>query len=170
MSLLAIAGLALEAGPALIRGISSMFGGSETAEKVAKAVETVDKMTGTSSKQKKAVLEGELGKLSPDELIELNRLKVELENQVTRRIQIAAQARQSEHQETQTTIRNGDQSKNWVVVCSRPAMALVSAISASAYVLTNPDPKLDVAAFLIGLAATYMGLRHREKDKGIANE
>ena len=48
---------------AMIRGISSMFGGNDTAEKVAKAVETVDKINGISSEQKKAILERELNKL-----------------------------------------------------------------------------------------------------------
>lgn len=169
MSISAIAALVLEAGPAVIRGVSSLFGGSETANKVANVVEQVDKLTTTNSEGKRQAIEHELAKLNPDELIELNQLKVELEREKTRREEIAAQDRQADHNETQTTIREGDKSENWIVSTTRPLMALISTGSACYYVITAQTPDLMTAGFLIGLAATYMGVRYKEKEKGIAS-
>ncbi|MGF1775884.1 3TM-type holin [Vibrio nomapromontoriensis] len=178
MSLLAIAGLALKAGPALIRGVSSMFGGNETAEKVAKAVETVESMTGSSLEQKKAALESELNTLSPDERIALNQLKVELEKEVTKRAEIAAQDRQAEHHETQSTVRHSDDAKDPWVRRARPIMALTSTYATFVYVIAmsvlnalgkGTGPELGVTATLLGLAVTFMGLRWDEKKRGIAS-
>ncbi|MCG9624623.1 hypothetical protein L1D34_07190 [Vibrio mediterranei] len=178
MSLLTIAGLALKAGPAMIRGVASMFGGSDTAEKVAKAVETVDQMTGASPNQKQAVLEGELNKLSPDELIELNHLKVELEREVTKRQEIAAKDRQAEHLETQATVRQSDDAKDPWVRRARPIIAITSAVSGLGYTIAmsvlhaldkGAGPQLEVTFALLGLAATFMGLRWDEKKRGIAS-
>ncbi|MDA0148839.1 hypothetical protein [Vibrio sp. LaRot3] len=169
MSLSAIAGLAslaFKAGPAVIRGVSQLFGGSEVADEVADIVEQADKLL-LSPQDKQKAIENELSKLPPEDLVELQALKVEMEKQVTRQQEVAAQDRQSEHHETQTTIRHGDSSSYWVVRCTRPLMALISTCSGCYYIITNPQPELTVAGVLFGLGATYMGIRHREKDKGL---
>ena len=86
----AIASLAFKAGPAVIRGISSMFGGSETANKIAHIVEQTDQLL-LSPEDKQKAIEGELDKFPPETLVELEALKVEMEKQVTRQQEIAAQ-------------------------------------------------------------------------------
>lgn len=106
--ILGAAKLAMEVGPAAIRGISSMFGGSETADKVAGMVEQVDNALGMTKEQKEMALTRELQKLPPESLVELERIKVEMEKEVTRRMELQLGDKQTEHHETQTTIRNGD--------------------------------------------------------------
>ncbi len=169
MSLLSIAALALQAGPALIRGVSSMFGGSDVAEKVASAVETVQSVSGLDSNQKAAKAADILEKcrFSPDELQELNSFKIALEKEVTERMAILAKDRQSEHMTTASVIKSGDNATDRLVRLARPLMALISCCSGSYYVITDPAPDMVVASVLFAISATYMGMRHREKDKGI---
>ncbi|CCN69767.1 hypothetical protein [Vibrio nigripulchritudo] len=166
MSLLTIAATALELGPMAIRGIASLFGGSETAEKVAKTVEAANQEFSKQSDKVSAV-NHVLEKMTPQEKAELLSLQVEMEKEVTERQRIAAEDKQAEHRETQTTIRAGDGATDKVVRWSRPLMAMISACSASYYLIVTPNPDLTVATLLLGLGATYMGLRHREKGKGI---
>ncbi|ENM4022571.1 hypothetical protein DDN27_003440, partial [Vibrio cholerae] len=71
-----VASLAMEYGPAAIRGISSLFGGSETADKVADAVEKADAMFGATKEQKELAVTRELQNLPPEALIELEKIKV----------------------------------------------------------------------------------------------
>lgn len=168
MSLLTIASLALKAGPAFIRGISGLFGGSDTATKVATAVESVDAMLGLSEEQKTSAICNELQKLPPEALVELESIKIELERELTKRKDLVLRDLQSEHLTTQETIRFADAASDRMVRLARPLMALISCCSACYYVNTNPNPDMIMAGFLMGLAATYMGLRHREKGQGIS--
>ncbi|HHG3545866.1 TPA: hypothetical protein ACPVZ6_002890 [Vibrio parahaemolyticus] len=167
MSLSTIAALALQVGPAAIRGISALLGGNTAADKVADAVEVAHREF-TSKDAKQAAVNHVLEALPPEQKIELETLRVQLEKELTERARIAAQDRQAEQHETQETIRKGDTATDKVVRWSRPLMALVSCGSASYYLITTPSPDLTVASLLLGLAVTYMGLRHREKDKGLA--
>lgn len=168
MSLLAIASTALELGPMAIRGIASLFGGNETAERVAQAVETVGKEFTNKSDQQNAI-NHVLEQMTPEQQAELLTLNVQMEKELTERKRIAAQDRQAEHATTQGTIKNGDNAKDWVVRCTRPLMALISTCAGSYYVISNDSPDLTIAGVLFGLGATYMGLRHREKGKGTAS-
>lgn len=171
MSLSVIAGvasLALEYGPAAIRGISSLFGGSETADKVADAVEKADAMFGATKEQKELAVTRELQNLPPEALIELEKIKVELEKQKTRRQELELNDKQAEHHETQTTIRNGDNSQDEYVRQTRPKMARQSFALMVLYIIgmevlkamdfgTGADPYL---ALTIGFpAGAYLGLR-----------
>ncbi len=169
MSLSAIAALALQVGPSVIRGISSALGGSDVAEKVADVVDKVDALTNKDPEFKRQAIESELDKFSFEELQELNHLKVELEREITRRQEIAAQDRQAEHAVTASLVQSGDSASDRFVRLTRPLMALISCSSACYYVISDPNPDLTIAGFLIGLGATYMGLRHREKDKGLTS-
>ncbi|BDR12911.1 hypothetical protein [Vibrio sp. STUT-A11] len=166
MSLSAIAALALQVGPAAIRGISSLFGGNSTVDKVADAVEFAHQEFSTTE-AKQASVSYVLESFTPEQQLELETLRVQLEKELTERAKIAAQDRQAEQHETQDTIRKGDTATDKVVRWSRPLMALVSCGSASYYLITTESPDLAVASLLLGLAVTYMGLRHREKDKGL---
>lgn len=166
MSLSTIAALALQVGPAAIRGISALLGGNTAADKVADAVEVAHREF-TTKDAKQAAVNHVLEALPPEKKIELETLRVQLEKELTERAKIAAQDRQADHHETQTTIRSSDTATDKVVRWSRPLMALVSCGSASYYLMTTASPDLTVASLLLGLAVTYMGLRHREKDKGL---
>ena len=170
MSLSTIAALALQVGPAAIRAISALLGGNtaavKAAVKVADAVEVAHRELVTTD-AKQAAVNQVLEAMPAEQKLELETLRVQFEKDLTERAKIAAQDRQADHHETQDTIRKGDTATDKVVRWSRPLMALTSCGSASYYLITTPSPDLTVATLLLGLAATYMGLRHREKDKGL---
>lgn len=171
MSLSLIAGvatLAMEYGPAAIRGISSMFGGSDTAEKVAEAVEAADAMFGASKEQKELAVTRSLQNLSPEALVELEKIKNELEKQKTRQMELQLSDRAVEHNQTQTTIREGDQADDEYVRQTRPKMARQSFIMMVTYILLFEalkafDHGAGADAYLaltIGApAGAYLGLR-----------
>lgn len=172
MSLTVIAGLAslaLEYGPAAIRGISSMFGGSETADKVADAVEKADAMFGATKEQKELAVTRQLQNLPPESLVELEKIKVELEKQKTRRQELELNDKQAEHHETQETIRAGDKAEDPYIRKTRPLMArqsfwgmiayifIFEAIKAYVPAASGADPWM---ALTIGTPAfAYLGLR-----------
>ncbi|MGR5271340.1 hypothetical protein ACPV4S_05880 [Vibrio alginolyticus] len=168
MSLLTIAATALKLGPMAIRGIASMFGGSDTAEKLAQTVEVAGNEFDKFDDRKQAVTHV-LEQMTPDQKAELLSLQVQMEKELTERQRIAAQDRQAEHATTQQTIQRGDQAKDWIVRATRPLMALISTCSGSYYVITADNPDLTIASILFALGATYMGLRHREKGQGLAS-
>lgn len=167
--ILGAAKLAMDVGPAAIRGISSLFGGSETAEKVADMVEQVDGALGMSKDQKEMALTREMQKLPPESLVELERIKVEMEKEITRRQQLALADKQAEHHETQTTIRNGDNASDEYVRQTRPKMARWAFIGMVLYILlfeglkafgvSNVGANYDLAMLIGGGAFAYLGLR-----------
>lgn len=169
MSFAAIAALALEAGPAVIRGISSLFGGNETADKVAAAVENVDSALGMSKAQKEVSLTRQLQNLPPESLVDLERIKAEMEKEITRRQELALADKQAEHHETQETIRAGDKAEDPYIRKTRPLMArqsfwgmiayifIFEAIKAYVPAASGADPWM---ALTIGTPAfAYLGLR-----------
>lgn len=169
MSFAAIAALALEAGPAVIRGISSLFGGNETADKVAAAVETVDSALGMSKAQKEVSLTRQLQNLPPESLVDLERIKAEMEKEITRRQELALADKQAEHHETQETVRAGDKAEDPYIRKTRPLMArqsfwgmiayifIFEAIKAYVPAASGADPWM---ALTIGTPAfAYLGLR-----------
>ncbi len=81
----ALAALAVQQGPAMIRGIASLFGGSDTANKVADMVEQVSGI-GFTAEQQQANIEQQLMRLPPEAIADLQKLKVELEKEQTRRL------------------------------------------------------------------------------------
>ena len=92
----------------MIRGIAGWFGGSETANKVADMVEQVSGI-GLTAAQQQASIEDQLGHITdPAVLVELDKLRVEMEKEQTRRLELQLADKQSEQHETQETIRNGD--------------------------------------------------------------
>ncbi len=172
MSLSVIAGvasLALEYGPAAIRGISSLFSGSETADKVAYAVEKADAMFGATKEQKELAVTRELQNLPPEALIELEKIKVALDKEETRRQELEYNDKQAEHHETQTTIRNGDNAKDEYVRRTRPMQARQSYWAGTIYIfgmtaakvfgLSQDGPDITMALILYALAFGYHGLR-----------
>lgn len=177
LSLMAtVASLAVKLGPTVIRGVSSLFGGSETADKVAGIVEIADKLTDQSDKEN--LIMNELGKLPPESLAQLEELKIALEKENTRRLEIAAQDAQAEHEQAQATIRHGDTVSDPVVRRARPRIAFWSFIATAIYVISMSvanayshglGADMAVAGLLMTPCAAYLGLRHREKTAGIAS-
>jgi len=172
-----LAALALKVGPMAIRGISSLFGGSEAADKVADIVEKTDKLL-MPNQDKQALIENELEQLPPEVLVELKALEVELKKEDTRQKEIAAQDRQADHHETQTTVRSSDNADDPWVRRARPVIAIASFLASAIYVvgmaLANAfghgeGPDIATAGSLGSLAAVYMGVRYKEKAQGIAS-
>ncbi|RJK86163.1 hypothetical protein [Vibrio cholerae] len=164
----ALAALALEVGPSAIRGISSLFGGNDTASKVADAVEAVDGALGMNKGQKQIALTRELQSFPPEALVDLERIKVEMEREITRRQELALQDKQAEHHETQETIRAGDKAEDPYIRKTRPLMARQSLWATVLYCFvfeflkakgmgTGADPY--IAGLLSAPAWTYLGLR-----------
>ncbi|HAV1517128.1 TPA: DUF190 domain-containing protein [Vibrio parahaemolyticus] len=168
MSLLSIAALALQAGPSVIRGISSLFGGNETAENLAKAVEAVDGAVSMSKEQKQIALTRELQAMPPEALVDLERVKVEMEKEITRRQELALQDKQAEHHETQETIRAGDKAADEYVRQTRPKMARQSLLYMVLYVFLFEGLRVNglgagadiyIALTIGSIAFAYHGLR-----------
>ncbi|ELB2040596.1 hypothetical protein QNZ60_000551 [Vibrio parahaemolyticus] len=166
--ILGAAKLAMEVGPAAIRGISSMFGGSETANKVADMVEQVDSVIGMSKDNKAMSLAQKLQTLPPESLVELERIKVEMEKEVTRRQQLSLEDKQQEHEQTQLTIRNGDNAKDEYVRHTRPQMARQSFFMMVLYIVAMEIMKANdfgtgadvyLALTIATPAFAYLGLR-----------
>ncbi|AAN55701.1 hypothetical protein HRJ35_14935 [Shewanella oneidensis MR-1] len=166
--IMAVAQMAMQVGPAAIRGISSLFGGSETAEKIAGMVEQVDDVIGLSSEQKEIALTRKMQTLSPESMVELERIKVEMEKEITRRQELTLNDKQAEQLQTQETIRGGDKAENPYIRITRPLMArqsmwavmlycfLMEALHAFGY---GVGVDVSVAALLSSPAWAYLGLR-----------
>ncbi|MGL5813487.1 MAG: hypothetical protein ACRCYW_09190 [Aeromonas sp.] len=164
----ALAALAVQQGPALIRGIAGMFGGSKTADKVADMVEQVSGI-GLTAAQQQASIEEQLGRITdPAALLELQKLKNEMEKEQTRRQELELQDRQTEQHETQETIRSGDAATDTYVRNTRPLMARQSWYVTALYVLAfeglavagfGTGADLSMVAMLSTPAWAYLGLR-----------
>lgn len=163
----ALAALAVQQGPALIRGISAMFGGSDTANKVADMVEQVSGI-GFTAEQQQANIEQQLMRLPPEAIADLQKLKVELEKEQTRRLELQLTDQQSEQATTQQTIREGDVATDTYVRNTRPLMARQSWYATAFYVLAfeglsvagfGEGADISVIAMLSSPAWAYMGLR-----------
>ncbi|HHE0554642.1 TPA: hypothetical protein ACN361_001301 [Vibrio parahaemolyticus] len=166
--ILGAAKLAMEVGPTAIRGISSLFGGSETADKVADMVEQVDGALGMTKEQKEMSLINEMQKLPPESLVELERIKSEMQKEVTRRQELSLQDKQKEHEQTQLTIRNGDNATDERVRRTRPDIARSSFWMMCLYVFAfealsakgfGDGADIYVALTIGAFAYAYFGLR-----------
>lgn len=170
-----IAAMAVRQGPNVIRGISSLFGGNETANKVADIVEQVGSISGISTEQKIAQTAEKIAAMPPEVLLGLEQLKLELEKEQTRRQELDNQRfnmqladQQSSHHETQETIRNGDNAADEEVRRTRPMMARWSLYGAMLYAIgfelaevlgSGKGAELDLLFYLLTPVWTYMGAR-----------
>lgn len=163
----ALAAAALNYGPSLIRGIGSVLGLGDTAEKVASAVETVDKIAG-SADDKKAALTDQLAKLDPAQLVELQQIQVKLDQEQTRRQQLQLADRQANQEQTQQTIRNGDNADDAEIRHTRPRLARKSFWAMVLYIVAmsglkafgyGDGPDITMAGTIGSFAMAYMGLR-----------
>ncbi len=164
----ALAALAVQQGPTLIRGIAGLFGGSDTANKVADMVEQVSGL-GLTAAQQQASIEEQLNRITdPAVLVELQKLKNELEKEQTRRLELQLADQQSEQATTQQTIREGDTNHDEYVRHTRPLMARQSWQASAIYVVLftilkafgyGEGPDFDMVLLLLTPAWAYLGLR-----------
>ena len=162
-----LASLAVQQGPALIRGIASMFGGSDTASQVADIVEQVGK-AGLPANDQVNLVASHLASLPADAQVELTKLKVALEQEATRRQELQFADKQAEQSQTQETIRSGDNAADAYVRQTRPLMARQSWQMTAIYVMTfsllhawgrGTGPDFDIVLMLMTPALAYLGLR-----------
>jgi len=124
------------------------------------------------------VLEQKLAQLPPEQLVQLETLKVQLQQFQLERDKAQMADQQAAHHEQQETIRNGDNATDEYVRQTRPLMARLSLYSSIAYVMimslgqqagavagafghafSMPEPDWDIALMLATPALGYLGFR-----------
>jgi len=180
VTLSTIASVLLKAGPSLVRTVGGWFGSDSTtakaADSVASIVETVNGAINLADQQR--VLEQKLAQLPPEQLVQLEGLKVQLQQFQLERDKAQMADQQAAHHEQQETIRNGDNATDEYVRQTRPLMARLSLYSSIAYVMimslgqqagavagafghafSMPEPDWDIALMLATPALGYLGFR-----------
>ena len=180
VTLSTIASVLLKAGPSLVRTVGGWFGSDSTtakaADSVASIVETVNGAINLADQQR--VLEQKLAQLPPEQLVQLEGLKVQLQQFQLERDKAQMADQQAAHHEQQETIRNGDNATDEYVRQTRPLMARLSLYSSIAYVMimslgqqagavagafghafSMPEPDWDIALMLATAALGYLGFR-----------
>ncbi|EOY8578447.1 MULTISPECIES: hypothetical protein [Klebsiella] len=173
-----VASVLLKAGPSLVRTVGSWFGSdtSRAADSVASIVETVNGAINPADQQR--VLEQKLAQLPPEQLVQLETLKVQLQQFQLERDKAQMADQQAAQHEQQETIRNGDNATDEYVRQTRPLMARLSLYSSIAYVMimslgqqagavagafghafSMPEPDWDIALMLATPALGYLGFR-----------
>lgn len=178
ITLSTIASVLLKAGPSVMRTVGNWFGGdaAKTADSVAGIVESVNGAINPQDQQR--VLEQKLAQLPPEQFVQLESLKVQLEQYQLERDKSLLADQQAAHHEQQETIRNGDNATDEYVRQTRPRMARLSLYSSIAYVMlmsvgqqagavagayghafSMPAPDWDIALMLASPALGYLGFR-----------
>lgn len=178
VTLSTVASVLLKAGPSLVRTVGGWFGSdtARAADSVASIVETVNGAISPVDQQR--VLEQKLAQLPPEQLVQLETLKVQLQQFQLERDKAQMVDQQAAHHEQQETIRNGDNATDEYVRQTRPLMARLSLYSSIAYVMIMslgqqagavagafghaffmPEPDWDIALMLATPALGYLGFR-----------
>jgi len=173
-----VAGVLMKAGPSVLRAVGGWFGAdtAKTADSVAGMVEAVNSAVNPQDRQR--VLEQKLAALPPEQFVQLESLKVELDKVQAERERTRYADQQAAHHEQQETIRNGDVATDEYVRRTRPLMARLSLYSSIVYVLllaagqqaaavataaghamSMPAPDWDIALMLATPALGYLGFR-----------
>ncbi|EHS93372.1 hypothetical protein KQJ77_19785 [Klebsiella oxytoca] len=178
ITLSTVASVLLKAGPSLVRTVGGWFGSdtARAADSVASIVETVNGAINPADQQR--VLELKLAQLPPEQLVQLETLKVQLQQFQLERDKAQMADQQAAQHEQQETIRNGDNATDEYVRQTRPLMARLSLYSSIAYVMimslgqqagavagafghafSMPEPDWDIALMLATPALGYLGFR-----------
>ncbi|EOZ4924927.1 hypothetical protein SL950_22795 [Klebsiella pneumoniae] len=180
ITLSTVASVLLKAGPSLVRTVGGWFGGdsdtAKAADSVASIVEAVNSAINPADQQR--VLEQKLAQLPPEQLVQLETLKVQLQQFQLERDKAQMADQQAAHHEQQETIRNGDNATDEYVRQTRPLMARLSLYSSIAYVMvmslgqqagavagafghafSMPAPDWDISLMLATPALGYLGFR-----------
>lgn len=126
---------------------------------VAAGIALVSSATGTNDPAK--VLE----QLQNDPTTVVRLRELALANEANIREHVRAMAEmslldgQAEHEQTQRTIRSGDNAEDAFVRRTRPAQSWVSLFGALAYVFLTDDPGVEILLLLLTLPWAYAGLR-----------
>ena len=100
---------------------------------------------------------------SPDTLLKLKELYYKEEESIRKHLQemtrLELEDNQKSHEQTQMTIRSGDNSDKFFVWFTRPAQSWVSLGYAMYYVSVTPSPDVYVLGLWLTLPFTYAGLR-----------
>lgn len=178
ITLSTVASVLLKAGPSLVRTVGGWFGSdaARAADSVASIVETVNGAINPADQQR--VLEQKLAQLPPEQLVQLETLKVQLQQFQLERDKAQMADQQAAQHEQQETIRNGDNATDEYVRQTRPLMARLSLYSSIAYVMimslgqqagavagafghafSMPAPDWDISLMLATPALGYLGFR-----------
>ncbi|HBR6474596.1 hypothetical protein [Klebsiella pneumoniae] len=180
ITLSTVASVLLKAGPSLVQTVGGWFGGdsdaAKAADSVASIVEAVNSAINPADQQR--VLEQKLAQLPPEQLVQLETLKVQLQQFQLERDKAQMADQQAAHHEQQETIRNGDNATDEYVRQTRPLMARLSLYSSIAYVMvmslgqqagavagafghafSMPAPDWDISLMLATPALGYLGFR-----------
>lgn len=99
----------------------------------------------------------------PATVIRLRELALQEEQSIRDHIrqmtELELKDKQAEHEQTQLTIRSGDNSGDAFVRRTRPGQAWLSLIAAIGYSCFHPDPSGEIALMLFTLPWVYAGLR-----------
>lgn len=99
----------------------------------------------------------------PTAVIRLKELAVENDANVRKHLEemtrLSLEDKQKEHESTQLTIRNGDNSTDVVVRRTRPLQSWLSLCAAIAYVFIVTDPDTYILGLLLTLPFGYSGFR-----------
>ena len=100
---------------------------------------------------------------SPESLVKLKELYYESEKDIRKHIQemtrLELEDNQKSHEQTQLTVRSGDNSDKWFVWFTRPAQSWLSLGYALWYVETSESIDPYILGLLLTLPFTYAGLR-----------
>jgi hypothetical protein len=100
---------------------------------------------------------------NPETLVKLKEIALANDISIREHIRAMTEAelkdRQAEHEQTQLTIRSGDNADDAFVRFTRPGQSWVSLIAALAYVFTNDNPDEWILTLLLTLPWAYAGLR-----------
>lgn len=107
-------------------------------------------------------------KHNPDAMVKLKELYVREEDSVRSHItemkRLELEDDQASHEQTQNTIRQGDQSEYWFIRAQRPAMAWCGLGISSTYLFVSNNPDLMLLSVFMSLPLSYFGLREIGKN------
>lgn len=126
---------------------------------VAAGVALVGSATGTTNpEQALQTLQND-----PQTVVKLRELAIQNDSSIRQHIEdltaMELKDKQAEHEETQKTIRNGDNSQDVVVRRTRPLQSWLSLIAAIVYVFYFKEPDIYILGLLLTLPWAYAGLR-----------
>lgn len=179
LSLIAAAGgiakLATTHGPGLLRSVGKLLGGQagDTADTIATLTEQVGNAAGLNPGDQTEALANAIQRLPAEQQVELTRIHLQAETEAMRleieRDIAQLRDRQHQHEQTQLTIRGGDQATDELVRQTRPRLAVRSFWVTALYCLASEAarqagvPDAGVNLYVAGLFCSpcmgYFGLR-----------
>jgi hypothetical protein len=102
-------------------------------------------------------------KSNPETVLKLKELALQNDISIREHIRAMTEAelkdKQAEHEQTQQTIRNGDNATDKFVLWTRPGQSWVSLFAGFGYIFSRPDPSIEIALIFFAMPWAYAGLR-----------